>query len=137
MRSTSKGFSLIELMVAVTIMGIMVGLVVPAYMAYRQRARRSATVTTLKTLENAIDMFQGDTGAYPATLPELVNAPTDPKISKRWQGPYLKKEVTTDSYGHELVYQVTKGGKRPYELYSWGPKGEGAPQEEHIVVWDI
>ncbi len=134
---TKSGFSLIELVIAVTIMVIFAAIAVPSYFAIIGRARKSSTISTIKTLDTAIGSFHGDTGAYPNNLSELVNRPSDEKIAKRWEGPYLQKETTEDAYRNELVYRVTKGGKHPYELYSWGSNGEGSPESEWLDVWQI
>lgn len=134
----TKGFSLIELVIAIAIMAGIMAMVVPALNQYRARAKKNTTQAIVKTVGNAIDMFHSDTGTYPATLQDLVTKPVDPKVAKRWQeGGYLSKPSFEDGYNQELVYQVTKGSKHPYELYSWGSTGEGSPEEEHISVWDL
>jgi len=131
------GFSFIELVVVVTIIVLLAAVAIPGYYAFVKRVKKSTTISTLQTTHNAIDAnFYADTGSYPNNLSELVNRPADEKIGKRWEGPYLTKEPE-DGYKHELVYRVTKGGKHPYELYSWGPNGEGSPESEWISVWDI
>lgn len=137
MTSTRSGFSLMEIMIALAIMGLIIAVAVPSFNTMRKKAKVSTTRLTLQSVSGAIDQFHDDTSTYPVALQELVEKPFDEKVSKRWQGPYLKKAVTEDAFGNELQYQVTKGQRHPYELYSYGPAGEGAPRDEWIDVWEI
>jgi general secretion pathway protein G len=130
------GFTFIELVVVITIVALMAVVAIPSYMTFRARAKKSLTITSLKTLGEAIDMYHGDVSTYPNTLVDLVDRPSDEKTAKKWQGPYIKKEAK-DGYGNEFIYQVTKGGKHPYELASWGANGEGSPEAEWLSVWEI
>ena len=137
MIQTKSGFSLIEMVIAITIMLIIAAVAVPSFFSYIAKGKKTSTISTLRTLETAVATFNADTGSYPMSLSELVNRPTDEKVAKHWEGPYLQKEVTVDGYKNELVYRITKGGKHPYELYSWGANGEGSPESEWINVWEI
>jgi general secretion pathway protein G len=130
-----QGFSLIEIVIAISIVGLMGALAVGA-IQYLRKAARTATDSNLQSLKLSIQSFNSDTGSYPARLDELLTRPADPKISKRWRGPYLEKEVE-DGWKHPFVYQLNpKGSAHPFELYSWGPNGEGSAQEEQISVWE-
>lgn len=132
----SEGFSLVEILIALTIVAVMatVGF---ALLKYRDRAKMMKTKNELQALKLTIDTYNTDTGMYPVTLQDLMTRPADQKISKRWEGPYLDKEVE-DGWKHSYAYQLNpKGSRQPYELYSWGPNGEGSPAEEHISVWDV
>lgn len=128
------GFSFIEILVAITIIGIMTAVGIGLYQ-YVGKASTTATESNLQSVKMALQSFYADTGAYPATLTELTIKPADPKVARRWRGPYLEDEAL-DGWKHPFVYQLSqRGGARPFELYSWGPHGEGSPQEEHISVW--
>ena len=136
-KNLKPGFSLIEIMIVIGIIAVIMAGVFGG-VAVMKRAREGTTKTTLRTLQAAISAFQTDTGVYPTTLSDLVNRPADEKIGKKWgTGGYLDKEIVNDSFGNEYVYRVTKGGKQPYELYSYGPNGEGSPEVEWIHVWDL
>ncbi len=134
-RKLQAGFSLMEILIVVAIVGIMSAAVIGG-ISYIGRARASSTKSLLRSLETYIDTYHNDTGEYPVTLNDLVERPSNEKVSKRWEGSYVKK-VPTDGWKQDFVYQPTKGGKYPYELYSWGPNKEGSPQEEWISVWDL
>lgn len=131
-----RGFSIVEILIVVTIIGIL-SLGVFASLNYIERSKKNTTMQMVRVYQTAIDSFHSDTGAYPATLNELVDKPVDEKVAKRWQGPYIKKVVTDDAWGREFVYRVTKGAKTPYELYSWGKEGEGSQESEWIDAWKL
>ena len=137
-RHLNPGFSFIELVMAITIMAILTAGIVTVSVRYIGKAKVSSTNSILQGTQTAIDSYYMDISQYPATLNDLLVAPSDAKISKKWQGPYwTKKSVPQDSWGNELVYKVSKGGAHPYELYSWGANGEGSDAKEQMSVWEI
>ncbi len=134
---SQAGFSLLEIVIAVSIMAIIAALVVPQVFNYLKRSKKSATKVALSTVQNNIETYHSDVGAYPTTLGDLITRPVDQKAASRWEGPYVKNEPK-DGFGNELVYVLNpKGTQPPYELYSWGPNGEGSPQEEWIRARDV
>ena len=135
-RYCQPGFTFAELMIVVLIMGVLMGITIPAYWAFAERARKRATRTSLKNMQQQIDMFKSDTGKYPQKLSDLVEKPTG-ALGKDWEGPYLKKELF-DGWKQEFEYKRTPGGKHPYDLYSYGKGGpEGAAEEDEIDVWNL
>ena len=135
MRTARAGFSMIELMIGITIMGILMGLVGTNVVGYLKKAKVRSTKLNLVTLQKAIDDYHMDTNLYPEKVRDLVKKPTD---MKKWEGPYLKKEeAPVDAWGEPFKYQRLENGKKPYELSSYGPAGRGAPKEEWISVWDL
>jgi general secretion pathway protein G len=137
-KSAQPGLSLIEIVIAITLIALFASLVGPTVYNYLKKGQKTATVVTLKGIQEAIENFHADTGAYPNSISELYVKPAGDPIAKRWQGPYLGKgkqleEDPVDGWKHEFVYQLSpKGTQPPYVLYSWGPGGEGSPQEEWI-----
>lgn len=140
-----SGFTFIEIVIAITIIGILSTLGFMGIRRYIANAKKLKTETSLEQTKNLILEYNDHTGAYPSTLMDLVKSPTDPKIAMRWRGPYADekdfvKGCFVDGWNRELVYQaiqVAPGQGRPFQLYSWGQKGEGAPQEEWIDAWNL
>jgi general secretion pathway protein G len=131
------GFSLLEIVIAIALMALAVAVVGPIVMRQFGKGKKKATETALKATQGGIDEFYSDVSAYPAALEDLLKKPADEKLAKGWDGPYLNKNPK-DGWNHDLEYQLNpKGSAHPYELYSWGPNGEGSPAEEQISVWDL
>ena len=131
-----QGFSLIEILVAVMIIGILLAVVGAGTVGYLRRAALTGTKSSLNALSQAIELYRADTGVYPKQLEELIEAPK--ALAKKWMGPYISKKTTPqDGWNHDFYYKVTPGGKHPYDLFSYGPHGEEGPEEEHLSVWEI
>ena len=138
------GLSLIEIVIAITLITLFAGLIGPTIFKYLATGKRTATEITLKGIQEAIENFREDTGSYPTSISELYLKPSGDLISRRWKGPYIGKgtrgedklaEDPQDAWKHDFVYQLNaKGAQPPYVLYSWGPHGEGSPQEEWIYA---
>jgi len=135
-----KGFTLVELMLVVIILGILVGMVVPRLVGRSEEARKAAAKADIfGSIATALDLFEMDVGSYPESLGDLCKKPTDDKKAKRWKGPYLKK-CTTE--GEEIVirdpwgnpYQYEKEGEG-YKLWSWGSDGI-SNTEDDIKSWE-
>ena len=134
------GFTLIEIVIAITIVGILlVAVGIPAF-RYVTRASRQATEQTLRALKLDIDTYRRDIGEYPTTLQDLAQRPRDPQLAARWKNTYVEDGVVPqDAWKEDFFYRRNaKGAKPPYQLYSWGSKdGAGSPEEEHISVWNV
>jgi general secretion pathway protein G len=136
-KQAQPGFSLMEIVVAILIVGLMAG-AVTGLLQWRKKGAVTATKTSLGTLKSKVELFHDDTGSYPETLRDLVVKPMNEDIAKEWQGPYLDKtEVPKDAWKRPFQYQVTPGGTHEYELYSYGPAGKSAPQAEWIHARDV
>jgi len=136
-RRASAGFSFIEIIVAIFIMGILAAVGFGA-MSYLEKSKRTKVESVLQSLQLAITSFNIDTGTFPATLNDLVERPADAKVSKMWKGPYAQQRELRDSWSHEFQYQLKPKGSRPeYELYSWGKKGETGAAEDQISVHNL
>ena len=133
-RYVRAGFSLMEIMIAVMILGLVMAMVGPAvHNAYR-KAQKRTTAASLKSFKNAISEYQREVRQFPTKLKDLIKKPTG---AKDWDGPYIEKEeMPQDPWGQDFKYKLTPGVKHPYELYSWGPNGQGSPKNEWINVWE-
>ena len=133
-RTNRAGFSLVEMLIVITIMGILVG--IASYgLNYINEARQKTTVANLKAVKDAIDNYKRRTNQYPQRLQDLVRKPSTIESDRVWGGPYFgtkdePEEVPQDSWGQDLEYKYVEGGHPPYKLYSWGENGPGSPESE-------
>jgi general secretion pathway protein G len=145
MKETSKwdnGFTLIELMVVIVILGILAGLIVPKIMGRPEEARRMKARVQIESIETALKLYKLDNGVYPSTeqgLQALVELPSVGQLPRKWrEGGYLEKgKVPEDPWGNQYVY-LSPGLHGDFDLMSYGsdgePGGEGA--EADINNWE-
>jgi general secretion pathway protein G len=131
------GFSLIELLVVLAILGLLIGLVAPPVIRYLGRAKTDVAKVDIHNLESALDLYRLDLGRYPTQNEGLKALVEKPPGLDRWQGPYLKqKAVPADPWGHPYHYRIP-GEHGDYDLYSLGaddaPGGTGENQD--VVNW--
>lgn len=135
---TKSGFTLVELMIYMAIVGMLLAVIIPNFLGYLERSRRSSTESNLRALESAILLYQVDTGTYPQRLSDLIKKPNVEQVAKKWNGPYLKqKEIPTDGWSNRFEYKQTPQAEHKYSLLSYGPNGKGSPKSEWIDVWDL
>jgi len=134
-----KGFTLVEIMVVVIIIGILAALVIPQFAGRTEDAKKAAAHTQIDSLfGSALDMYEADNGNYPTTeqgLDALRNQPSSEPAPKNWKGPYLKSDVPNDPWGTPYVY-TSPGVHNPssYDLASNGPdRQEGT--DDDINNW--
>ena len=134
-----KGFTLIELMIAIAVFAIISLVVIPNVLKYMKDAKISSAKANLQVLKGAITQYQLSINQLPTRLTDLVKSPADEKAKKKWTGSFLEKtEVPEDPWGEKYQYKVNAAGaSHPYELYSFGENGKGAPKAEWIDVWDL
>lgn len=120
--SARAGFSLIEIMIAIMIGGVIVA--GATYFGYTmlQGAKRTSTASTLQAVDLAIMNYKSEKGEYPKSIKELIDAG------------FLKKPEPMDAWNHKFVYRITPDGKNPYELYSYGPEGKGGNKASRITL---
>lgn len=129
------GFSIIEMIIVIAIIGAILGWIGPRVFGALQRAKVAGAKAELNTINSAIMKFHIDTNQYPSNLRDLIKRPADEAIASQWQGPYIQdKQVPVDKWNNRYVYKLTPGQEYPYELYSYGPKGRSAPKAEWISV---
>ena len=124
-----KGFTLIELMVVIVILGILAGLVLPRFMGRTEEAKRTKARIQIENLEAALKLYKLDNGTYPATeqgLDALVQKPTTGAIPKSWRdGGYLEKgKVPLDPWNNPYVYLSPGAKNKDFDLKSLGADGE-------------
>lgn len=137
-RYARAGFTLMEILIAVMILGLLGALVGPALNNIYKNQQKRATEASLKGIQKSIQIYKDRVLKLPESLKDLIKKPRDEQAAKRWEGPYVEgDEVPKDSWGEDFKYKVTPGAAKPYELFSYGPNGKGSPKEEHIDVWNI
>lgn len=127
-----RGFTLIEILVVVTILGILAALVVPQLMSYPDDARITRAQQDIQTLRTALDLYRMDNFAYPSTeqgLRALAERPSGRPEAPNWRSGGYIKELPKDPWGSDYVY-LSPGRSGDFDLYSLGadraPGGEGA-----------
>ncbi len=131
-----KGFTLIEVLVVLIILGLIAAIIVPRITGRVDEAKVETTKIQLKAIKDALEQYKLDNGMYPTTeqgLKALVEKPTTPPEPPRWRQ-YLEK-VPKDGWGREFIY-ISPGVNRPYELRSRGPDGEEGTEDD-IDVWNL
>lgn len=135
-RRNQRGFTLLELLVVMVIIGLLAGYVGPKYFSQIGKSEVKAARAQLDALGKALDQFRLDTGHYPSTEQGLATLVERPANEAKWAGPYLTKAVPLDPWGHPYVF-IAPGEHGEYDLLSYGkdgrPGGEGEAAE--ITNW--
>ncbi len=136
-RTATGGFTLVELLVVMVILGLLVALVAPNYMGRVDSAREDAARVQIENLGAALDMFRLDVGRYPNSQEGLAALRQRPAGLERWDGPYLKKDVPKDPWGGQYVYR-SPGEREAYDLMSYGADGVagGSDEGRDINGWE-
>jgi general secretion pathway protein G len=131
-RRAAAGFTLLEMLVVLVIIGLVAGLVGPRLFSKVDSSKVQTAGVQVKLLRGAVETLRMDTGSYPTSevgLAVLVTPPTDPSLRARWKGPYLDEAVPMDPWGNAYQYTVPGDEGRPFSIYSLGadgkPGGEG------------
>lgn len=138
MQTKQQGFSLIELMVVLVILGILASLVVPNIMGSRETGEQQKVVSDIVALENALDTYYAQNGRFPTTeqgLEALVYEPRIEPVPRRYpEGGYIRR-LPVDPWGNE--YQLLSPGEhRRIDVFSLGPDGQ-AGTEDDMGNWNL
>jgi len=128
-RRRLAGFSLAEILIAISILAIISLLILPRLFGKTEKARRTAALMDIESgLPGALDDFENDNGFYPTTeqgLKALVEKPNYGPPCRNWQGPYLKKKNFRDPWGNPYVYRLPGShNQKGYDLFSLGADGK-------------
>lgn len=130
------GFTLLELLVVMLIIGLLAGYVAPRFFSQVGKSEVKIARAQIDALEKALDQFRLDTGHYPSTEQGLASLNDRPASETKWSGPYLKKTVPLDPWGKAYQYRQP-GSHGEYDLFSYGKDGQpgGSGENEDIGNW--
>jgi len=139
--NSSRGFTLIEVMVVVVILGILAAIIVPRIMGRPEEAKRTKAAVDIKGVEQALNLYKLDNGMYPNTeqgLEALVKKPETAPVPNKWkEGGYLSK-LPLDPWGSPYQY-LSPGDHGDFDLYSHGADGEpgGEGKNADVESWNL
>ena len=131
--SGPRGFTLLELLVVVVIIGLLAGLVAPRYFGQVGKSEVNVAKAQLDALEKALDQYRLDVGRYPDQELGLKALVTKPANEPKWAGPYLRKDIPLDPWGRAYVYKFP-GEKGDYDLLSLGKDGQPGGTGENADI---
>lgn len=131
------GFTLIELIVVIVILGLLAGLVVPRLFKHVAQAKITTTKAQIAAFQTALGAYKLDTGSFPTNEQGLEALRTQPEGVKNWGGPYLPKEVPPDAWGNPYVYKFPGDHGDEPDIISYGADGKpgGTGEDADIVSW--
>jgi general secretion pathway protein G len=131
-----RGFTLLELLVVMVIIGLLAGLVAPRYFDQIGKSNTKIARAQIESLGKALDQFRLDVGAYPTTEEGLQALMTKPQDAPHWSGPYLQKAVPPDPWDRPYQYRAP-GEHSDYDLYSYGKDGRpgGSGENSDVTSW--
>ena len=131
------GFTLIEVMVVIVILGVLAALIVPNVMGRGEKAKVDTTAITLKTVAGALKQYKIDNGKYPSMQDGGLNALiTKPESAKNWlPDGYLYGHYPIDSWDNDIQYVIPGSEGRPYDLYSFGADGQSGGEENDADIY--
>ena len=133
-----RGFTLLELLVVLAILGLLIGLVAPAALRQLGSAKEKIAHQSIERLATVLDMYKLDVGSYPTTDQGLQALISRPAGVTRWSGPYLQGEkVPEDPWGRPFVYH--NPSQRPgheFDLYSLGPSGQANTTGDGAAIYN-
>ena len=136
-RKSERGVTLIEMLVVITIIGLISGLVAVNVIRQGENAKRQIAKTQIGSFMNALGIYKLDTGVYPSAAQGLLALREKPGEMPNWAGPYLPKDVPLDPWGHPYVYAQPGAHQNDFDLVSYGRDGQpgGSGEDADLTNW--
>ena len=131
-----SGFTLLELLVVMVIIGLLAGYVGPKYFAQVGKSEIKVAKSQMVALEKALDQYRLDTGHYPTSEEGLAALNAKPANETKWDGPYLKKAVPPDPWGNSYLYKIPGEHGSEFDLYSYGKDGQPGGEGEAADIFN-
>jgi len=133
-----SGFTLVEIMLVVIIIGVLAAMIVPRFAGRTEQAKIARAASDLAAIGLSLDLYELDLGRYPDALDALVTRHPPADLTEeergRWSGPYLKKGLPNDPWGRAYHYARESQHDQDYDLSSVGP--DGHPSRDDITSWE-
>jgi general secretion pathway protein G len=132
-RARRGGFTLLELLVVLVVLGLLISIVGPRYFNQLGKSESKAAQTQIASIAKALDLYRIDVGRYPTTEQGLVALSTAPSSEAKWRGPYLQKAVPPDPWGRPYIYK-SPGDTGEFDLLSYGKDGSPGGTDDSADV---
>src|SRR4051812_2207925 len=130
----ARGFTLLELLVVLVVLGLLVSIVGPRYFAQLGKSEVKAAQAQIASVAKALDLYRIDVGHYPTTEQGLAALNAAPANEARWHGPYLQKAMPPDPWGHPYVYRSPGEQGAEFDLLSFGKDGALGGADENADI---